>query len=71
MKNKLIQLIAFLIAASLIFEIVKITRTLESTIEQKELEERFKEFRKHKKDIQRFDVIQSYLTKPYNIKNGV
>jgi large-conductance mechanosensitive channel len=71
MKNKLIQLIAFLIAASLIFEIVKITRTPESTIEQKELEERFKEFRKHKKDIQRFDVIQSYLTKPYNIKNGV
>ena len=71
MKNKLIQLIAFLIAASLIFEIVKITRTLESTIEQKELEERFKEFRKHKKDIQRFDVIQIYLTKPYNIKNGV
>lgn len=71
MKNKLTQLIAFLIAAFLIFEIVKITRALESTIEHKELEERFKEFRKHKKDIQRFDVIESYLIKPYNIKNGV
>ena len=71
MKNKLIQLIAFLIAAFLIFEIVKITQILESTVEQRELEQRFKEFRKHKKDIQRFDVIESYLTKRYNIKNGV
>lgn len=71
MKCKLIQLIAFLLAAFLIFQIVKVTHSLENTFEHKELQRKFKEFRKHKKDIQRFDVIQSYLTKPYNIKNGV
>ena len=75
MKNKLIQLIAVLLAIIATFAItlwlksIKLEEAEQNNRALKETIEKFEEYRRFKKEISKFDIIESYLVKPN--QNGV
>jgi type II secretory pathway pseudopilin PulG len=75
MKNKLIQLIAVLLAIIATFAItlwlksIKLEESEQNNRALKQTIEKFEEYRRFKKEISKFDIIESYLVKPN--QNGV
>jgi type II secretory pathway pseudopilin PulG len=75
MKNKLIQLIAVLLAIIATFAItlwlksIKLKEAEQNNRALKETIEKFEDYRRFKKEISKFDIIESYLVKPN--QNGV
>lgn len=76
MKNKLIQLIILLFGIIATFAIalwlqnIKFKESEQNNRNLKETIEKFEDYKRFKKEIEKFDIIESYLVKPSN-QNGV
>lgn len=76
MKSKLIELIPVLfiiialLATILLLQNIKLRESEQKNLNLKETIEKFEEYKRFKKEIEKFDIIESYLVKPSN-QNGV